>query len=257
MKIVIVGAGIAGLTTYLHLRKHLPATHTITIYESHQPRSNLSSSRNADPSPPTKTTHNLDTLSESTAIVGGGLGVSPNGMRVLRDLDVDLHDAVVAQGFPVENFVFKGANGWTLGVAKTSDRLVRGDGSEEVCVASSRHGLWEAIFKSVGEGVVRYRKVIGIERDSKRGKTIIRLADEADIEEVDEADLLIGADGVKSVVRTALFGDDEKFKPTYTQVHSSSPLSTQLTHYQRPVRSRRLPAHSHSACDCGTAVYGV
>lgn len=81
MKIIIVGAGISGLSTYLHLRKHLPNpdSHTITIYESHQARSKLPSANS------TASEHanlNLDTLSESTAIVGGGLGISPNGMRV-------------------------------------------------------------------------------------------------------------------------------------------------------------------------------
>jgi glycine/D-amino acid oxidase-like deaminating enzyme len=43
MRIVIVGGGIAGLSTYLHLRKHLPnaSEHTITIYESHRSRAEL------------------------------------------------------------------------------------------------------------------------------------------------------------------------------------------------------------------------
>lgn len=261
MKIIIVGAGIAGLTTYLHLRKLLPHTHTIRIYESHQPRSKLSLSaqlRTTDSSRSPAKTHNLDILSESTAIVGGGLGVSPNGMRVLRDLDIELHDAVVAQGFPVDNFVFKGANGWTLGVAKTSDKLVRGDGEEEVCVASSRHGLWEAIMKSVGEGVVRYRKVASIERNTDGGKTVVTLVDEDGNEETDEADLLIGADGVKSVVRTVLFGDDAKFKPTYTYVGSLRTLPfTLLIVNQRPIRCRRLPADSHPTFNCSSALYGL
>lgn len=213
MKIIIVGAGIAGLSTYLHLRKHLSHKHIITIYESHQPQLKLSSTSTS------QTTHNLDALSASTAIVGGGLGVSPNGMRVLSDLDPDLYRAVVAQGFPVEDFVFKGANGWTLGRNKTGDGLVRGEGDrEEVCVASSRHGLWEAIMRSVGGNVVKYRRVVGIERGEEEGKTTVGLVDADGKEELDEADLLIGADGVKSVVRTSLFGEEEQFRPKYTYV---------------------------------------
>jgi 2-polyprenyl-6-methoxyphenol hydroxylase-like FAD-dependent oxidoreductase len=213
MHIIIVGAGIAGLSTYLHLRKHLSASHTIVIYESHKPRSSVPSGTSS--TFPSETT--LETLSASTALVGGGLGVSPNGMRVLRDLDLELHDAVAAQGFPAEHFIFKGANGWTLGMQRTGDGKVRNEGEvEEVCISSSRHGLWQTLMKTVGEGVVRYRKVTGIERDEESGKSIVRLADQQGVEETDKADLLIGADGVKSAVRAALFAGHEKVKPEYT-----------------------------------------
>lgn len=213
MKIIIVGAGISGLSTYLHLRKHLSPDHTITIYESHKPRLTLPLSSPATSTSPAVT---IDTLSASTALVGGGLGISPNGMRVLRDLDLDLHDAVSAQGFPAEHFIFKGANGWTLGMQKTSDGSVREDGDEEeICISSSRHGLWEALMRAVGEGVVRYRKVTVIESDGTQGKVIVRSTSDDANEDVESADLVVGADGVKSVVRSAVFGED-KFLPEYT-----------------------------------------
>ncbi|KAH7135805.1 hypothetical protein B0J11DRAFT_425122 [Dendryphion nanum] len=210
MKIIIVGAGISGLSTYLHLRKHLSPSHTITIYESHKPRSS------SLPTTATPAELNLENLSASTTLVGGGLGVSPNGMRVLYDLDPELHDAVVAQGFPAEHFIFKGANGWTLGKQKTSDRSVRKTGKEEFCVSSSRHGLWEALLKSVGEGIIQYKKVLGIVRNENQKKIFVKLVDAEGNEENDVADLVIGADGIRSVVRTALFGDGDKFKPVYT-----------------------------------------
>ncbi|KAF2471880.1 FAD/NAD(P)-binding domain-containing protein [Lindgomyces ingoldianus] len=209
MKIIIVGAGITGLSTYLHLLKHLPnsKSHTITIYESHKPRSSLPSSN-----PPIS----IESLSTSTALVGGGLGVSPNGMRVLWELDEDLHDAVAAQGFPTEHFVFKGANGWVLGMQRTGDGKVRKEGEkEEICIASSRHGLWSVIMKTVGEGVVQYKKVISIGRDPHTGQVIVRTLDSEGNEGEDVADLLIGADGVKSVVRTALLGGEGKYTPQY------------------------------------------
>jgi 2-polyprenyl-6-methoxyphenol hydroxylase-like FAD-dependent oxidoreductase len=244
MKIIIVGAGITGLSTYLHLRKHLPApsnapAHSIIIYESHKPRLATSpqtastvaaeavenvQSVLTEPEPTT-----LESLSSSTAIVGGGLGISPNGMRVLKNLSSDIHDAVSAQGFPVHNFVFKGANGWTLGVQPTGDGKARkelqkekGDDSidteEELCVSSSRHGLWRCLMEAVTKedgNVVKFRKVVSVER--RGGKPFVKSVDITSGEEVEEdADLLIGADGVKSIVRKAAVGDAEQYNPVYT-----------------------------------------
>ncbi len=227
MKIIIVGGGISGLTTYLSLLKYLPnpSSHSITIYESHRPRSKLPQQATTTEPGETSSPINLATLSDSTALVGGGLGISPNGLRVLRSLSPDLHAQVLAQGFPVRNFVFKGANGWELGSSCTSNKETRRDGEDEdVCVASSRHGIWETLRRyasaSAKEGgredVVKYRKVIGVERcEGSSGKIRVRLRDEEGNEEVDEADLVIGADGVKSVVRKALFGDERGYEPVY------------------------------------------
>lgn len=137
-------------------------------------------------------------------------------------LDPTLHDAAAAQGFATEHFIFRGANGWTLGKQKTDDKAIRPEGDEvEVCIASSRHGLWETLIKSVTEkgGEVKYRKVVSIEKDldGVNGRRIkLKLVDGDGNEGVDDADLLVGADGVKSVVRTALFSEDKRYKPTYT-----------------------------------------
>ncbi|ORY12829.1 hypothetical protein BCR34DRAFT_586912 [Clohesyomyces aquaticus] len=213
MKIVIVGAGISGISTYLHLLKHLPnpSAHTLVIYESHKPRS---SSPSAQPPADSAT---FDSLSQSTQLVGGGLGISPNGMRILLTLDKALHDAVAAQGFCVENFIFKGANGWTLGTQKTGDGKVKAiDDKEEFCIASSRHGLWETMFKHAievgGSGAIKYRRVVSIVREANEGAGIVVKFEDGGEEMVD---LVIGADGVKSVCRTALFGTEEKYAPKY------------------------------------------
>ncbi|KAK0613991.1 hypothetical protein B0T14DRAFT_569981 [Immersiella caudata] len=215
MHIIITGGGIAGLSTYLFLRKNLPPSppYTISLYESHRPRT-------PNPNPnPNALNHqpehepSFDTLSISTAIVGGGLGVSPNGMRALYDLDPDLHAAVSAQGFPCEHFVFMGENGWTLGVQRTGDNggYEGSEGREEVCVSSSRHGLWRCLNEKVGREVVKYRRVVGVEV-RETGRRLVRFEDGGE----EECDVLVGADGVRSVVRGSLFEGVEGTGPRYT-----------------------------------------
>lgn len=221
IRIIIVGGGIAGLSTYLHLRKHLPehVEHSITIYESHRPRPASSSA--STPNHPNQSV-SLDALSESTAVVGGGLGISPNGMRVLHDLSLDLHDRVVAQGFSANNFIFKGANNWTLGMHSTSDKDLRSqDNTEEVCIASSRHGLWHTLrqytLDKYGPDVIKHGKVTEVTRVNAElgGRVRVEIINELGQTGTEFADLVIGADGIKSVVRRALFGDDQQYNPTY------------------------------------------
>ncbi|KAL8353052.1 hypothetical protein RB601_003081 [Gaeumannomyces tritici] len=200
MKVIIVGAGISGLATYLYLKKNLPdppapaTPHSIRIYESHRPRTGLGLAAGQD-----HALESFEALSASTAIVGGGLAVAPNGMRVLRDLDPEIHRAVTEQGFPCENFIFMGQNGWTLGTQATSDRGgFEGpppSGRAEVCVSSTRHGLWACLMAAVPEDAVQYKR---------------------------ECDLVIGADGVKSIVRKTLFGEDDEASGMYSPVYTGA-----------------------------------
>jgi 2-polyprenyl-6-methoxyphenol hydroxylase-like FAD-dependent oxidoreductase len=95
MKIVILGAGISGCTVYLELQKHLPkpsgpeASHEITIYEAYSTDLDVT---------PEQRQKNEDTHS-STLVVGGGLGISANGLNVLRHLDEDLLREIVRNGY--------------------------------------------------------------------------------------------------------------------------------------------------------------
>jgi len=206
MKIIIVGAGIAGITTYLLLKKHLlddPSSNvknhiSITIYESHHSRiDNSKDEKYCNTS--------FEDLSSSTALVGGGLGIAPNGMRILRDLDEKLHDEILKRGFVVEHAILRSARGWRLGKIRWGDMRE----PEEFCVSIARHRLWECLRDVVGEGVIQYKKVAEV-KNGMGGKTVVTFADGSADE---EAELVIGADGVKSTVRKAIFGD--KYPPFY------------------------------------------
>ncbi|KAM7184093.1 hypothetical protein V8F33_013196 [Rhypophila sp. PSN 637] len=219
MKIIIVGGGISGLATYLYLRKLLPAApsssslHTIHIYESHRPQNTISS----DTQDTARNATSISTLSSSTQTVGGGLGVSPNGMRILHDISPSLHGAVTAQGFPCEKFIFMGENGWTLGVVPTGDKggYEGPSAREEVCVSSLRGGLWaclkDHVDETYGTDVFKYEKVASTRPAAAGKKTVVVFKDGRE----EEADLVVGADGVKSAVRRGLFGDGN-FEPIYT-----------------------------------------
>ncbi|KAF2840930.1 FAD binding domain protein [Patellaria atrata CBS 101060] len=202
MKVIIIGAGISGLSTYLYLRKLVPSITDITIYESHRPRTTSSLE-----------SQNYEDLSASTAIVGGGLGVSPNGMYVLKDLDPEIYTAVIEQGFLCDHFTFKGANGWTLSKVPTNDKRQKEGAGLEKCVSSSRHGVWLCLKRKVPDEEIVYRRVseVGISED---GKPAVKFQDGSPAV---IADFVIGADGVKSTVLKAIMGDQysEIYAPHY------------------------------------------
>jgi 2-polyprenyl-6-methoxyphenol hydroxylase-like FAD-dependent oxidoreductase len=201
MKIIIVGGGISGLSTYLFFRQTFAqdsSQYEIKVYEKYAPRSKIEATGDATE------VQDLAELSSSTAIVGGGLGVSPNGMRILSEISQQLHDAVVAQGFPCHKFIFRSSRGWKLSESPSTD------GRGENCVASSRHGLWSCLRDAIGKDVVQFRKVTKVEgrQEGRRCRVIFENSD------FEEADLVIGADGVRSVVKEGIFPGGD-FAPIY------------------------------------------
>ena len=179
MHIIIVGAGIAGLTAWFSLRKHLPDAKVIII-EKH------SSSESSN-----------TTQEDSPSTYGGGLGVSPNGMRALRHLSQGLHAKVTREGFPVDDFEFRSAGGSSLGLWPANSNSP----TRESTVMMQRKALRTILNEAVDEiAVDAGAEVAQVTTDGE-----VILSDGRRL----EADLIIGADGVRSVVRAAILDKGE------------------------------------------------
>jgi len=212
MKIVIIGAGISGCAAYLSLQKHLPQspgdTHSYKIYEAYDTSRDTTFRERADAASGEESTRS------ATLVVGGGLGIGPNGLNVLKRLDESLFRDAVRSGYPYSNFKIKSAYGWTLmDVAATADV----NGQTMNSVAMSRHSIWKVLRDRVPDDVIVNKKIARVvPRGSSSGKHLIEFTDGS---ESVEADLVLGADGLKSTVKCALFdaeaGGQDPYPPQY------------------------------------------
>lgn len=212
MKIVIIGAGIAGCTAYLELQQHLPASsgsevsHEIIIYEAYSTDVNITLDKREEGH-----THS------STLLVGGGLGIAPNGLNVLRRLDEDLLRQVVRAGYAVSTSNLKSKNGsLLLSLKPTPPKAPLGnsdDPEKMYMVACSRHALWRTLRERIpDEHIINKRIFEVISHADKRN--VIHFADGSPPV---EADLVIGADGVRSTTKRTIFPDDKEdsYPPKY------------------------------------------
>ncbi|KAJ4329276.1 hypothetical protein N0V84_000169 [Fusarium piperis] len=195
MRIVIIGAGISGCAAYLELKKHLKGSPNITIYEAYDTtKDTTDEQREQGP------THS------STLIVGGGLAIAPNGLGVLQRLDDDLLRDITRNGYVTSHSNLKDKNGNVL------MRMEPGLVSDMYSVACSRHSLWRCLRDRIPDDDIVNKRVLNVTAN-EQGKNVVRFIDNSDAV---EADLVIGADGVRSIAKEALFPDAENpYPPNY------------------------------------------
>lgn len=209
MKVVIVGGGISGLALYIALQKYLGKPHAsespleVLIYETYD----ASRRQNRVGSAGERQDEHLCLVSEA---VGGALGVSPNGMRVLRDLCENLYQAVASYGYPVSRFRIRNAYGWALGDFAAVDKST----PPQETLLISRQGLWNCLRDHVPDHII-IRKTVSEVTCGNNQRPRISFADDSPDE---EADLVIGADGVRSVAKSAVIrdrGEESRYSAVY------------------------------------------
>jgi len=183
MKIVIIGGGIGGFSAYHALRKELSETHpatTIKIYEAY---------------PSASLTKN---------IIGGGLGLSPNGLRALASLSSEIVEDIQAHAFTGETMTLRNSRGKLLG-RLSAGRKERYGFTQAMLPRAMVH---DAVLKGVPDEAVEWKKRAREVRETEEGVEV-----EFDDGTVEKGDLVIGADGVKSKVREAIF--ERKYDAEY------------------------------------------
>ena len=242
MKILIVGAGITGLSTYLFLHKHLSNPHShphqIILLESHDTRA-IRQPSPCDGRQGESTTPNRTLFTPETA--GSALGIARNGLACLSRVDGEGETLgrVMARGFPMGRLVFDCARGWRLGEFEIGGGDLeragmhgRGgtDGMNGVVgeeyqkeeekgekkefgpmLFITRRALWQELYHAAvrvagTEDVIVNKRLVEIET-IESGQVLAHFADGTS----DAADLVLGADGIRSTVRACMFrGEKER-----------------------------------------------
>ncbi|EXJ58408.1 hypothetical protein A1O7_05833 [Cladophialophora yegresii CBS 114405] len=264
VKIIIIGAGISGLSTYLFLRKHLlHDRHTeteherscgteieIKIYEAYDIHASnfndtllATSAHGAKgdqaPALPTDETQPIFT----PQAIGSAIGISKNGLGVLSRLD-DQDDAEIptgtshklkskrgpsimhqlaTHGHPIDCWQISTARGFTIvdvelrpahkrkphASTNADAQMTRAGGATKETdlyhgIMIARQSCWEILrdrVLDVAPDVIYRKRVTDVKIGDETSPNVIIFEDGSR----ELADLVIGADGLRSVLRRAMF----------------------------------------------------
>ncbi|KAJ7138700.1 hypothetical protein C8R43DRAFT_1202242 [Mycena crocata] len=188
MKIIIIGGGIGGIAAYHTLRKHLADVYppvTVVVFESHE-----------------------STIATSS-ILQSGLRLAPNGLRAVSCISQDAATYIEERGFRSEVTTFRNSKGALLGRFRAGRKAQYGI----IELMLPRETVHEALVHELRPGAVQWgRKVRSVKENNDSVK--VTMEDGT----VETADLVIGADGARSIVREAIFG--QRYDASYTNMMS-------------------------------------
>ncbi len=171
MRVIIIGSGIAGLSAALALRK---VGIDVTVYER------------------------APELRE----VGAGISLWANALRALDHLGVG--DAVREVALKMTRSEIRGRDGFKVLASFTTEHLEQKTGLPEIVRMTHRADLVGTLASHLPSGIARYdQECVGVEARPNGAAVRFRNG------HADEADVVLGADGIHSAVRTAILGPDE------------------------------------------------
>ncbi|KAL8991921.1 MAG: hypothetical protein Q9169_007534, partial [Polycauliona sp. 2 TL-2023] len=133
-------------------------------------------------------------------MVDSQASIAPNGLSALRDLDEAIFAQVANSGYSVSHFELKSAYGWSLARIGATNHQE----PELHTVLIGRQRLWDSLRDHVPDHAILDHKVVSGISYTKERKPVVEFCDDSSGLEVD---LVIGADGAKSVVKRFVTGD--------------------------------------------------
>jgi salicylate hydroxylase len=168
MRIAIIGGGIGGLTAALALKQR---GFEVTAYEQ----------------------------SSQLGEIGAGVGIAPNAVKAFRSLG--LENELLAIGWTAESQIMRnGQDGRIISRQPIADSTAK-FGAPHLTV--HRADLLNVLVRALPETCIRTAaRCVSVTSDSNGA--VARFSDGSEI----ESDVVVGADGIHSVVRTSLLGPE-------------------------------------------------